>query len=388
MNRNVPVRSVVGKLVATALGIVAAAALGPARPAAAQTAGTPSAPAAAPRTAAEAFKNVQVLKDIPPEQLFPTMQFIAASLGVECEHCHVQRAPEKDDKVAKRTARKMMQMMATINAASFGGEREVTCYSCHRGAITPVAIPAIAESEPAPRPEPAAEGTPAAAPTVPAADQLVARWVQALGGEATLRKVSSRVQKGTMTASGGRTSPIEIYAKAPDKRLSVSHGQRGESITAYDGRTGWMTGREGARPMSAAESEAASLDADLHLALHVKERFPALSVPVLETVAEREAYVVEAAAPGRLPVKLYFDRESGLLVRVVRYADTALGLNPTQVEYGDYRDVGGVKVAFRWAVARPSGRFTIQADTTEHNVAIDDARFVMPAPEPAPPAPK
>jgi hypothetical protein len=71
---------------------------------------------------------------------------------------------------------------------------------------------------------------------------------------------------------------------------------------------------------------------------------------------------------------------------LVRYADTALGLNPTQVDYGDYRDVGGVKVAFRWTVARPSGRFTVQADTTEHNVAVDDARFAMPAP-PAP-APK
>jgi photosynthetic reaction center cytochrome c subunit len=346
------------------------------------------APTAPPKTAGEAFKNLQVLKDVPPDALFPTMQFIAASLGVECEHCHVQRAPEKDDKEAKRTARKMMQMMMTINATSFGGEREVTCYSCHRGALEPVAIPAIAESEPAPGPEPAVAGTPAAAPAVPTADQLVARWVQALGGEAAIRKVSSRVQKGTMSASGGRTSPIEIYAKAPNKRLAVSHSQRGESLTAFDGTAGWMTGREGARPMSPAESDAASIDADMHLALHLAERFPALSTPELETIGGRAAYVVEASAPHRVPIKLYFDRESGLLVRVMRYADTALGFNPTQVDYGDYRDVGGVKVAFRWTVARPSGRFTIQADTTEHNVPIDDARFVMPAPAPAPPAQK
>ena len=354
---------------ATALAAVAAAQSG--------ASGTPQAAAAAPpKTAADAFKNIQVLKDIPPEQLMPTMQFISASLGVECEQCHVQRAMEKDDKEAKRTARKMMQMMTTINAANFGGEREVTCYSCHRGAIDPVAVPAIAESEPAPQPE----GTPAAAPALPTADQVVARWVLSLGGEDALRAVSSRVQKGTMSSSGGRTSPIEIYAKAPDKRLAVSHGQRGESITAYNGGTGWMTGRDGARPMSAAESEAASFDADLHLALHLKQRFPALSAPAPEKLGDREAYVVEAAAPGRLPVKLFFDRESGLLVRLVRYADTALGLNPTQVDYGDYRDVGGVKVAFRWTVARPSGRFTVQADTTEHNVAVDDARFVMPTP--------
>ena len=345
-------------------------------------------PAAPPKTAGEAFKNLQVLKDVPPDALFPTMQFISASLGVECEHCHVQRAPEKDDKEAKRTARKMMQMMMTINAASFGGEREVTCYSCHRGALEPVAIPAIAVSEPAAVPETAVAGTPAATPAVPTAEQLVARWVQALGGEAAIRKVSSRVQKGTMSAYGGRTSPIEVYAKAPNQRLAVTHSQRGESLTAFDGTAGWMTGREGARPMSPAESDAASIDADMHLALHLAERFPALATPELETIGGREAYVVEAAAPHRVPIKLYFDRESGLLVRVMRYADTALGFNPTQVDYGDYRDVGGVKVAFRWTVARPSGRFTVQADTVEHNVAIDDARFVMPAPAPPPPAAK
>ena len=361
------------------IGITALAAV-----AAAQSDG----PAAPPKTASEAFKNLQVLKDIPPDALFPTMQFVAASLGVECEHCHVQRAPEKDDKEAKRTARKMMQMMMTINAASFGGEREVTCYSCHRGALEPVAIPAIAVSEPAAVPETAVAGTPAATPAVPTAEQLVARWVQALGGEAAIRKVSSRVQKGTMSAYGGRTSPIEVYAKAPNQRLAVTHSQRGESLTAFDGTAGWMTGREGARPMSPAESDAASIDADMHLALHLAERFPALATPELETIGGREAYVVEAAAPHRVPIKLYFDRESGLLVRVMRYADTALGFNPTQVDYGDYRDVGGVKVAFRWSVARPSGRFTIQADTAEYNVAIEDARFVMPTPAPAPPDPK
>jgi len=364
--------------------LAAAAAAPAAAPAAAQPAGT-AAGGAPPRTAAEAFKNVQVLKDIPPDQLFPTMQFIAAALGVECEHCHVQRAPEKDDKEAKRAARKMMQMMAAINATSFGGAREITCYSCHRGALEPVAVPAIAEEEPGPRAEPAegAAGAPAAA--APTADQLVARWVAALGGEAALRAVSTRVQKGTMSASGGRTSPIEVYAKAPDKRLAVSHSQRGESLTGFDGSAGWMAGRDGARRMSPAESEAAGLDAAFNLALEIPRRFPERSVLPAELVGGRQADVLLCGAPGRLPVKLYLDRETGLLVRMTRYADTALGLNPTQVDYGDYRDLGGVKVPFRWSVARPSGRFTIQADTTEIGVPIDDARFAMPAPPPPSP---
>src|SRR5690242_17142774 len=88
---------------------------------------------AAPKKAEEQFKNIQVLKGIPADQVFPTMQFIAASLGVECEFCHVKNAFEKDDKKPKQTARKMMETMFAINKDNFSGNREVTCYSCHRG---------------------------------------------------------------------------------------------------------------------------------------------------------------------------------------------------------------------------------------------------------------
>ena len=61
-----------------------------------------------PKTTDQAFKNIQILKGIPADQLIPTMQFISASLGVECEYCHVEGAFDKDDKKPKQTARKMM----------------------------------------------------------------------------------------------------------------------------------------------------------------------------------------------------------------------------------------------------------------------------------------
>jgi hypothetical protein len=77
-------------------------------------------------------------------------------------------------------------------------------------------------------------------------------------------------------------------------------------------------------------------------------------------------------------VKLYFDKSSGLLVRMVHYTDTALGLLPTQVDFADYRNVQGVKTPYRWTIARPGGSFTIQLDKVEQNVPIEDARFVEP----------
>ena len=85
--------------------------------------------------------------------------------------------------------------------------------------------------------------------------------------------------------------------------------------------------------------------------------------------------MVWATTKGQPPVKLYFDPQSGLLMRMVHYTDTALGLNPVQVEYADYRDVGGVKTPYRWTIERPSGAFTLQLDEVEDNAPIDAARF-------------
>jgi hypothetical protein len=109
----------------------------------------PNAPAApaGPKLAEEEFKNIQALKGIPADQVIPSMQFIAASLGVECEFCHVAHANEKDDKKPKVTARKMINMMMAINKDNFEGHREVTCYSCHRGSRDPVATPIITDEE-------------------------------------------------------------------------------------------------------------------------------------------------------------------------------------------------------------------------------------------------
>src|SRR5580704_18266489 len=106
-----------------------------------------AAPQAADKKAEEQFKNIQVLKGVPADQVIPTMQFMTASLGVECEFCHVQGAFDKDDKKPKQTARKMIEMMFAINADNFDRHREVTCYSCHHGSLEPLATPPVMTEE-------------------------------------------------------------------------------------------------------------------------------------------------------------------------------------------------------------------------------------------------
>ena len=344
---------------------------------------------AAPKLAEEEYKNIQVLKGIPAEQVIPSMQFIAASLGVECEYCHVSHQMEKDDKKPKVTARKMISMMMAINKENFEGHREVTCYSCHRGSADPVATPVISAEEP--KPETADGSKPGEAkPVFPPADQLLDKYIGAIGGAEALQKVTSRVQKGTLTAFGGQHFPVDVYSKAPEKRLSVMHLSNGDSVTAFDGKQGWLSVPGRVHMMSAAENAAAHMDADLHFPLHVKTLYEKLRVDAGEKIDGHDTYLVVGRSEGQLPLRLYFDKESGLLLRLIRYAETPLGRNPTQIDYADYRDAYGLKVPFRWTLSRPGNQFTIQVEQLQQNVPVDDAKFVAPPPSPAsqkPPAP-
>ncbi|MDP9338476.1 MAG: c-type cytochrome [Acidobacteriota bacterium] len=344
------------------------------------------------KLAEEQFKNIQVLKGIPADQLIPGMQFIAASLGVDCEYCHDHQAMDSDDKKPKKIARAMMTMMLDIDKNNFDGRLEVTCYSCHRGAAKPVSIPVIKEEEGA---GPGAEGKKASEnAALPKAEDLLDKYLTAVGGAATLDKITSRVQTGKLMAFGGQTVPADVYSKAPAKRISLMHLQGGDSVTSFDGQHGWLSvpGRP-AHMMSASENDAARMDADLQFAAHVKSMYPKFTVADGEKIDGHDAYLVEGRAEGRPPLRLYLDKQTGLLLRLVRYAQSPLGLNPTQVDYADYRDADGVKVPFRWTLARPGNRFTIQVETMKQNVPVDDAKFAAPPPPPPaqqpgmPPAP-
>jgi len=341
-----------------------------------------NAAAPAPKLAEEEYKNIQVLKGIPAEQLIPTMQFIAASLGVECEHCHVEHANDKDDKKPKLTARKMMNMMMAINKENFEGHREVTCYSCHRGSLKPVASPIITIENP--RTEEAAGAKPGEAkPALPTSDQLLDKYLAAIGGAEKLQKITTRVQKGTLSAFGDQHFPVDIYAKAPDKRDSVMHLKNGDSVTAFDGEQGWLSIPGRVHMMSAAENDAVRIDADLYFPAHLKTLYQKFSVDPGEKIDGHDTYLVVGESAGKPPLQLYIDRESGLLLRLVRYAETALGRNPTQIDYADYREADGVKMPFRWTLSRPGNRFTIQIEQVQQNVSVDDSKFVPPLPPPA-----
>ena len=327
------------------------------------------------KTAEQVYKNIVALKGTPADQLIPTMQFISSALGLECGSCHVQGKFDADDKQAKKSAREMIEMTLAINKGHFNGRLQITCFTCHRGSEHPVSVPPVMESDAAPHPEMRAPSSGAN----PTPDEILAKYVAAVGGADAMKKITTRVMTGKIIV-GGNQAPIELYTKAPNKRISFSQMGSGHSITAFDGTTGWLgnTGRP-AREMSAAEAQAADLDAEFYLPLRIKEMFPQLRRGRPEEINGSLCDVLNASHPGQGPVRFYFDQKTGLLVRMLRLADTPVGRNPTQIDYADYRDAGGVKIPFRWTLARTNGRFTIQIDEVKNNVPIDDAKFAKPA---------
>ena len=327
-----------------------------------------------PKIAEQQFKNIQALKGIPAEQLIPTMQFISASLGVECDFCHVNRQMDKDDKKEKQTARKMIAMELAINRANFDGKVQVTCHTCHRGSPHPVGTPMLSADAAGPHsPEESSE----AHANLPSADQILDKYLAAVGGADALKKIKTRKQKGTMDVNG-QQFPIEVYCEAPDKRVSISQMQNGRSATGFNGEVGWLTIPHGVHRMSAPEREAARIDAEMYFPVRVREMYKEFKVLPGESLQGQATIIVEAKGPGRPPLRLYFDQGNGLLSRLVRYTETPLGRLPTQIDYADYRETDGIKIPYRWTLTRPSGSFSIRVEQAQQNVAIDDSLFVAP----------
>jgi hypothetical protein len=344
-----------------------------------------------PQMADEVFKNVQVLRGLTVDQFMGTMGFIAAALSMNCSECHHTGTVERyaDDTPMKQMARKMIVMVDALNKANFGGKRMVTCYSCHRSDARPKVTPSLAEQYGTPPPDDPNEAEIPETPPVgaPSADQVLGKYIQALGGAQRLASVTSFVGKGTYEGfdTEGDKFPVEIYAKAPNQRTTVVHLRAGDYIRTYDGRNAWNTSAGTLLPipvllLTGGDLEGAKMDASLSFPGQIKQTlkdwrsgFPST------TVDDKDVDVIQGSSADNSPVKLYFDKKSGLLLRLVRYTDTALGFNPTQIDYADYRDVSGVKMPFRLTVTWTDGRSTIEMSELRANVSIDAAEFSKPA---------
>jgi hypothetical protein len=345
-------------------------------------------------------KNIQVLKGLPESQLFPVMNFVAASLGVKCDFCHVkQTAPaggeakwiwESDEKEHKRVGRQMMRMTLDINKNNLDalGGYGVTCYTCHRGTRGGPRLPPMPLTVSGHEEQPAAPGANAPAPAAtprparPAPEEILKKYVEAVGGREAIAKIQTTTLKGTREASQDRKWPIEVITKGADKfRMVINIPQQTPITQALNGTHGWIVNPNGQHAASAAELTALQSAALLYAPLKIKEPFPALVFNGMTKINERDAYVLRATKPDGTIERYYFDVQSGLLVRQQKLTPTVLVPIPEQIDYEDYRDVGGVKLPFTIRISEIDTYYSSTRRFTEikSNVPVDDAQFQMPA---------
>lgn len=353
-----------------------------------------------PLMAENVFKNIQLLKGISVKEFMDTMGFFSASTGLNCIDCHSPDAADSLDAYAidtplKQTARKMIIMVNTLDKSNFGGQRKVTCYTCHRATDHPEAIPSlldqysVAPDDPD-RVEVVGKG---GAPPVNqmSADKILDKYIQAIGGAAQVAKLTSFVGKGTYEGfdTYSEKVPFEIYAKAPSELTTIIHTQHGDSVNTYDGTHGWTAASDKLMrvlPLAGGDLAGAKMDGSLSFPAQIKQGFKWRTGFPSVAVDDHPVEVIQDASGGDTGAKLYFDKQSGLLVRQVRYSDTAVGVIPTQIDYSDYRNVAGVKMPFHVVWTWTDGRSTIDLSEIKPNVPIEAAKFAMPATPKAKPA--
>jgi hypothetical protein len=348
------------------------------------------------KTAGQARKNIQVLKEMPDSQLLPVMHQMRTALGVRCDYCHIAQNDSywKDDKPEKQIARRMIQMTLDINKANYDGKPVVTCNTCHRGQTEPVPVPAIGQGAFTNATKADADVKPAE--PLPSADLIIDKYIQAIGGKAAIEKIKTRYtktlfQRSKLVNSGtpkaavinrGETLTIETFLKMPDKFLTIITSPEEVISQGYNGSNGWIKTPQEQRALTAAEVERLKRQADLFTDLKIKERFSALMVAGKEKIGNRETYVIEAMRLSDKKIeKLFFDAQNGLLLRRTVFTETVLGANPEQTDYEDYRMVNNVKIPF---VVRASYLDDNHYGTTrrfiqiKNNITLNDEKFNAP----------
>jgi zinc protease len=252
----------------------------------------------------------------------------------------------------------------------------VLCFGFTASAQSPAA---------APKTDPVA--VPAAAP-LPTAQEIVSRFAAVVGGEAAWAKVHSRSSKGTFEIEGMNvTGTFEAYEEAPNKSwVQVSLPGIGDFLQVCDGTSAWSNDpQSGFRELAGEELEDARREANFYLPVRLAELYPSLVLKARDKIADRDVYLVEATPVVGSKLTLAFDVQTGFLVHRSGVQQTAAGKLPVELAMEDYKDLDGIKTPYTIRQFSPAA-FVIRVVEVNHNVAIDEEKFVKPAPAPVPPA--
>ena len=344
------------------------------------------------KMAGEVFKNVttSTLKNVTVADFMGAMGVMAAALAFDCSDCHTGAGTDKvvweNDTERKVIARRMTEMVAVINRDNFKGVQMVTCWTCHHGRSRPATTIALDMLYGPPNEE--KDDVIAVGQGVPTPTQILDKYIAAVGGAQKLAGLTSFVATGSQggyqrVRGGGK---FEIFAKAPDQRAVVisfpDAKDRGTQSRVYDGKIGWVNVPRsvlGEYQVTGSELNGLRLDAMLSFPGQIKSTLNNWRSGFTDNIDGKEVNVVQGTGANGLMGTLYFDKNSGLLTRVVRYARSPIGRISVQVDYADYRDVNGIKFPFSYTFLWLDGKDAFQLNDVKTNVLIDAARFGKPS---------
>lgn len=323
-------------------------------------------------TAGQKFKNIKVLTDMPADQMGKVMNLFAASLGVNCNYCHIEGDFAKDGKEEKETAREMIKMNLGLNKDYFNNRPEISCNTCHQGHTHPqTAInlsPKIAE-----------EARPKQPAVKPTAEQILDKYTLALGGKDAIGKITSRRIKASRVEADGKTvEPEEILQKG-DKLSIMTTYPKAVVTEAFDGANSWKRADADPINLKADEIKQIKRNAQIFAADDLKTVYQKLDYRFTDKIDGREVYLLIGTLADNSRERLYFDANTGFLVRRVAQSPTVLGNFQYQIDYADYQDFGGVKLPTTIRYAVPNISWTRRISEVKNNTPVDDAKFTAPS---------
>jgi hypothetical protein len=378
--------------------------------------------------APEKYKDIQVLKDVPADQLDLTMRYFVAATGLNCSNCH-----QRDQATGvftyeattntKTTARNMIKIVQTINAGDFGAR--INCGTCHQGLnrpagltaalmLSPDQLAALAARQGGPgggaagpggapgRGGPPAGGPPAGGappggaggqggraggtqPPAPALDDVLNKYVEALGGAAAVQKVQSLAITGNYVTRANQTVAFTIEEKG-NKYRETSQLPGTAQTFGFDGSAGWTQTGTFIGDLSGFQLQQLTRLNDLPRLLHIKDLY--------QNVTAGRPTTLPATVPGGTPVavnlvqgqltpqsieRFYFDATTGLLVRRQITTQTPLNGRLTETfDYSGYKPVSGVMMPFMIKRNNWNTLDTLTITDVKVNPSLDDARFSKP----------
>jgi photosynthetic reaction center cytochrome c subunit len=332
------------------------------------------------RPAEQVFKNIQVFAGMPAGRLQGAMAFIASSLNVDCDYCHIQDFGS-DRTPAKTRAREMIRMVRDINQRAFQGRDVVTCFTCHQGHATPASTSPIVPLVRPPAAVPSANRVEASLPSVA---QILDRYVQALGGQAALDRVTSRIVTTARLTGGTANDTMELVQKAPAKVLRTQQSQGYTLWVGFNGARAWAQDSDKSYwgLLNELQRHEIVRDAEFYQGSRLRNQYGDVTVAGREKIGERETFVVAGTAPEGTRERFYFDAQTGLLLRRYIEERTEFGWFPIQSDFEDYRAVDGVELPFvvHWSSAGSAWgvRPSVKVLEVRDNVPVDAARFEAP----------